>query len=115
MIDLQDKYVCPSLEDLGTFVRNPVFNEFCSDIKDRYKCKEKIEFSSCSWEPGWNIKFRKAGKTLCTVYPRESYFTVLVVIGRAEKAGQRPFCRSALLNCSKYISRRKREMDRNGL
>lgn len=87
MIDLQDKYVCPSLEDLGTFVRNPVFNEFCSDIKDRYKCKEKIEFSSCSWEPGWNIKFKKAGKTLCTVYPRESYFTVLVVIGRAEKAG----------------------------
>ncbi|ENY8421311.1 DUF3788 family protein [Clostridioides difficile] len=32
-------------------------------------------FSSCSWEFGWNIKFKKPRKNLCTVYPKENYFT----------------------------------------
>lgn len=58
---------------------------FCSQIKEQFKCSEKVEFCSCSWEKGWNIKFKKAGKTLCTIYPREGYFTVMVVIGRKEK------------------------------
>lgn len=52
---------------------------------ETFQCKEKIEYSSCSWEPGWNIKFRKAGKNLCTIYPRESFFTVLLVVGKKEK------------------------------
>ena len=86
MIDLQDKNICPSLEEIGGYVRNPVFLEFCSDIQNTYQCQEKIEFSSCSWERGWNIKFKKAGKTLCTLYPREGYFTVMVVVGEKEKA-----------------------------
>ena len=51
----------------------------------KYNCKEQIEFSSCSWEYGWNVKFKKSGKTLCTIYPRENYFTVLVVVGKKEK------------------------------
>lgn len=86
MIDLQDKNICPSLEEIGGYVRNPVFLEFCSDIQNTYQCQEKIEFSSCSWKRGWNIKFKKAGKTLCTLYPREGFFTVMVVVGEKEKA-----------------------------
>lgn len=86
MIDLQDKSTCPALEEINEYVRNPVFTLFCSEIKDTYKCNEKIEYSSCSLEKGWNIKFKKAGKTLCTIYPRENYFTVMVVVGKKEKA-----------------------------
>lgn len=86
MIDLQDKSTCPTLEEIDGYVRNPVFTLFCSEIKDTYKCNEKIEYSSCSLEKGWNIKFKKAGKTLCTIYPRENYFTVMVVVGKKEKA-----------------------------
>lgn len=86
MIDLQDKNICPSLEEIGGYVRNPVFLEFCSDIQNTYQCQEKIEFSSCSWKRGWNIKFKKAGKTLCTLYPREGFFTVMVVVGEKERA-----------------------------
>lgn len=86
MIDLQDKSTCPTIEEMGEYVRNPVFTRFCSEIKDTYKCNEKIEYSSCSWEKGWNIKYKKAGKTLCTIYPKEQYFTVLVVVGTKEKA-----------------------------
>lgn len=85
MIDLRDRHYCPTLEEIGQYVGNPVFTRFCSQMKSTYKCEEKIEFSSCSWELGWNIKFKKAGKTLCTVYPRELYFTVMVVVGRRER------------------------------
>lgn len=47
--------------------------------------RQKIEFSACGLEPGWNVKFKKSGKTLCTIYPKEDYFTVMVVVGRKEK------------------------------
>ncbi len=85
MINIKNKEYCPTLEEIGEYVNNPVFMQFCSDIKTKYNCKEKIEFSSCGWEFGWNVKFKKAGKNLCTIYPRESFFTVLVVIGLKEK------------------------------
>ncbi len=85
MIDLQNRLYSPSLEEIAEYIRNPVFTEFTEEIKSRYKCDEKIEYSSCSMERGWNVKFRKVGKTLCTIYPRETYFTVMVVIGRKEK------------------------------
>lgn len=85
MIDLQNRGICPTLDEIGTYIRNPLFETFCSEIKERHGAKEKIEFSSCSWESGWNVKFKKSGKNLCTIYPRESFFTVLVVVGKKEK------------------------------
>lgn len=85
MINLHDKQHCPILNDFAEYIQNPVFMQFCSEIKETYSCHEKIEFSSCSWEMGWNIKFKKSGKTLCTIYPRETYFTVMVVVGKKEK------------------------------
>lgn len=48
-------------------------------------CQYPFSYSSCSIKPGWNIKFKKSGKTLCTIYPAESYFTVMVEIGKKEK------------------------------
>lgn len=86
MIDLKDKKNCPTIEMISEYVGNPVFMQFCLEIKNTYKCIEKIEYSSCSWEKGWNIKFKKAGKTLCTVYPHECFFTIMIVIGTKEKA-----------------------------
>ena len=56
MINLQDRNICPTLDEIAEYIRNPLFQEFCSEIKEMYSMKEKIEFSSCSWEPGWNIK-----------------------------------------------------------
>ena len=85
MIDLQDKSLRPDLEEIGKYIRNPVFTEFCQKINNTYNCNEKIEYSGCSLEKGWNIKFKKSGKNLCTIYPREGYFTVMIVIGRKEK------------------------------
>ncbi len=86
MVDIKDKEYCPTLEEIGEFIHNSVFLQFCAELSAEYNCREKIEFSSCSWEYGWNVKYKKAGKSLCTIYPRDSYFTVLVVIGERERA-----------------------------
>ena len=85
MIDLKDRTFCPNLEEIAEVVHNTLFQKFCTEIKETYNISEKIEYSSCSMEPGWNVKFKKSGKALCTVYPREAYFTVMVVVGRKEK------------------------------
>jgi len=66
-------------------VQNPVFPGFCAELMERYDCREAIEYSACGLEPGWNVKFKKSGKSLCTIYLRESYFTAMVVVGRKEK------------------------------
>ena len=33
---------------------------------------------------GWNLKYQKGGKSLCTLYPMENYFIALIVIGNKE-------------------------------
>lgn len=86
MINLLDKNCYPTLDEIAELVNNACFIQFCIEMKALHNCNEKIEYSSCSWEKGWNIKFKKSGKTLCTIYPREHYFTVMVVVGRKEKA-----------------------------
>lgn len=85
MIDIKNRDYCPTLDEIGEYIGNLVFNKFCMEIKTKYNSKAKIEFSSCSYEKGWNIKYKKSGKTLCTIYPRESYFTIMIVVGRKEK------------------------------
>lgn len=96
MLDLQDRTVCPTLKEVEEYVRNPVFHSFCAAVKETYKIEEKIEFSSCSLAAGWNVKFKKAGRALCTIYPDVSCFTVLVVIGKKEK----PAVEAMLSQCS---------------
>jgi AraC family transcriptional regulator len=35
---------------------------------------------------GWNVKYKKGGKSLCTLYPKQGYFISLVVVGAKESA-----------------------------
>lgn len=48
MIDMKDKFYAPTLKEIGEQIGNPVFFQFCAELKERYGCTEKIEFSSCS-------------------------------------------------------------------
>ena len=62
-----------------------MFAELCQHLEKEYKALCKTEYSKDVWLRGWNIKFKKAGKSLCTVYPKKHGFTVLVVVGNKEK------------------------------
>lgn len=66
MIDILNRAYGPTLDEIAEYTHNPLFSDFCSEIREKYRCKDKIEYSSCSWEPGWNVKLKKSGKNLCT-------------------------------------------------
>ncbi|MDD4511309.1 MAG: DUF3788 domain-containing protein [Oscillospiraceae bacterium] len=85
MMDLQNKNCIPTMTDFEENIRNPVFAQFCAELTAAHHCKETPEYSACSMEKGWNLKFKKSGRNLCTSYPKEGCFSVMVVIGRKEQ------------------------------
>lgn len=86
MIDLQNRSHPPTLDAFGEAIGNPLFRTLSDTLCTTFRCTPKTDFSRCSMEPGWNVKFKRSGRTLCTVYPRESFFTAMVVVDRKEKA-----------------------------
>ena len=75
----------PTKYEMNNYINNNLWDDFCNYMKEKYNIDPKFEFSKCSFEYGLNIKFKKGSKSLCTVYPRENYFTIMVVIGQKEK------------------------------
>jgi hypothetical protein len=85
MIDIEDKLYQPSVEELIAFVNKPLFGELCETMEREYEPRCHIEYSGEKGYSGWNLKFKKAGRTLCTVYPRPGCFRMLLVVGPKEK------------------------------
>ncbi len=72
----------PSMEQISEFIgsgrkRWELLNEY---LQSTYQIQPIIEYSSCSAQPGWNVKYRKKSKGLCTLYPLRDSFIVLVVV-----------------------------------
>lgn len=84
-MDLKDINHQPTIEEIEAYISNDIFNQFFAYMSEEYKALCKIEYSKDVYFKGWNIKLRKAGKGLCVIYPKQGYFTVLVVIGAKEQ------------------------------
>lgn len=84
MWNKNDKSHEPDIDKIIKYINNPLWSKFYSYMIERFQSKPKIEYSGCSMQPGWNIKFKKGGKSLCTVYPMEGNFITMVVIGEKE-------------------------------
>ena len=65
MIDLKDINHQPTMMEIEEYIGNDVFNQIFNFIQSEYKALYKIEYSKDVWLKGWNIKLRKAGKSLC--------------------------------------------------
>lgn len=74
----------PSWEQVEEFVSNPFWVAFNKRIQSIYQIEPRMEHSQCSMQAGWNIKYKKSGKSLCTLYPMQGFFIALVVIGSHE-------------------------------
>lgn len=74
----------PTAEDIKEFVKSPLWTELCEFIESTYSLTPNLEYSVCSGAPGWNVKYKKSGRSLCTLYPDRGYFTCLISIGRKE-------------------------------
>jgi len=93
----------PSYKDIEQYIGEgvPIWLDLLSYIEKSYQVQPKITFSKCSAQPGWNIKYQKSGKSLCTLYPMEGYFIALVVVGAKEE----PEVEMALETFTSYIQR----------
>lgn len=73
----------PIYEEISTYIHEPAltwWKTLNSFIQEEYKIKPKITYSHCSAQKGWNVKYHKSGKSLCTLYPEKETFIVLIVV-----------------------------------
>lgn len=85
----------PSLELVSDYVNSPLFDNLSRHLETEYQSKPVLEYSKCSMQYGWNLKYKKSGRSLCTLYPMEGYFIALIVIGEREQADTEmmlPYC-----------------------
>jgi hypothetical protein len=74
----------PTLDDVGKYVGSELWRNLNSFLEGTYQIRPKFSYSRCSMQPGWNVKYQKSGKSLCTLYPMEGFFIALVVFGNQE-------------------------------
>jgi len=82
---------CEPLDNqIKEFVNTPLWDDLSNYLQQTYNIKPKLSYSSCSMQEGfwkgWNVKYKKRGKSLCTLYPKQGYFIALVVVGAKESA-----------------------------
>jgi hypothetical protein len=82
--ELYDQVNVPTLKNIEEFINNELWAELNIIINDTYKIQPKLSYSNCSMQKGWNVKYAKSGKSLCTLYPMKDYFIALVVVGNKE-------------------------------
>lgn len=77
-----NKETQPTESEITDFVGTELFTDLDNYLCDSYKVKPKLAYSNCAMDNnvwrGWNIKYQKSGKSLCTIYPQQGYFLVLV-------------------------------------
>ena len=80
-----DKENQPTDAEIRSFLESEaaaLFAELDLHVRENYKINPKFSYSSCAMDQniwrGWNIKYQRSGKSLCTVYPQQGYFLVLV-------------------------------------
>lgn len=88
----------PPMEEIDRYADNPLWPEFRRYLKEAYGAEPQPAYSRCGLEPGWNIKFKKGGKALATVYIRPGYVTAMVSVAPRDEAA----AEAALLTCTEY-------------
>lgn len=85
--EIFDEDHMPSNEEIKEFLGQgkSMWDELTGYIEEAYEVRAQITYSKCSAQPGWNVKYRKGSKSLCTLYPMEGYFITLVVVGPKEE------------------------------
>jgi hypothetical protein len=91
------------------------WREMICFLEGEFKAKPQIAYSVCSGKPGWNVKYKKSGKALCTLYPEKDGFVALVVLGQGDRAAfdlnRREYCsyitglydKATLFNGTKWL------------
>lgn len=80
----------PTLDQVTDFIDSPLWVDLTTCLQETYKAKQILSYSKCAMDSGnwmgWNIKFKKSGKILCTVYPKQGYLMVLIPVSNKNLA-----------------------------
>lgn len=97
--ELFDNEHAPLDSQIKEFVGTPLWEDLANHLQREYNVEPKLFYSCCSMEQGvwkgWNVKFKKGGKALCTLYPKQGYFIALIAVGAKETVEADlliPFC-----------------------
>jgi len=73
----------PTYNEIVNYIDGPgkeMWQDINIFIQDNFKSSPRIAFSKCSGKPGWNVKYQKSGKSVCTLYPEKGGFVILIVV-----------------------------------
>jgi hypothetical protein len=73
----------PAYDEIVDYINLPaqeLWRQINHFIQQRYNASPKIMYSKCYGKPGWNVKYQKSGKSICTLYPEKDSFVALIVI-----------------------------------
>ena len=78
----------PTEGQIEAFVDSALWRALDQTLRQTYSVRPKLFYSGCmmgqgAWK-GWNVKYKKSGKALCTLYPKRGYFVALLPIGIRE-------------------------------
>ena len=94
--ELYSEAARPTLEEIDAYAHTPLWPQLRAYLAAAYGAGPRLEYSRCGLEPGWNVKFRRGSKSLCTVYLRPGFVTAMVSVApKDEEAAQ-----MALLTCT---------------
>lgn len=71
----------PTAVEISEYIACSLWDTLCRQVEQTYGVQAVTEHSRCSGAPGWNVKYKKGGRSLCTLYPAQGYFTCLVALG----------------------------------
>jgi len=78
----------PTAREIKDFVTTPLWDELDQYLQQTCKVRPKLSYSNCAMDQGmwkgWNVKYQKSGKSLCTFYPQAGCFLALMPIGLRE-------------------------------
>lgn len=80
-----DKEHTPTREDIFNYLGKDAveaWNEITSFLADKYNFEPETVFGGKKY--GWEVRYRRSGKTLCALHPEKGAFTILIVLGRKE-------------------------------
>lgn len=88
--DLFGKENEPTNTQITDFIATPLWSDLAYYVQQTYNIQPKTEYSSCAMDggiwKGWNVKYKKSGKSLCTLYPKHGYFLSLITVSAKEAA-----------------------------
>lgn len=76
----------PTKSEISSSINNAMWEQFNEYMQQSYGVAPMYSYSKCPAQRGWNVKYQKAGRALCTLYPMQGYFIALVTIGAKEQA-----------------------------